>query len=184
MKKSCFKGCFCSKAGFTLIELLVVVLIIGILAAVALPQYQKAVDKARVSELFALVKNLKVQQEVFYLANGYYAANCEELGADMPAGFLQPEDETSHILTKGNYDFFLKCANVNSRVMGYIVSKDETFMVGIEMYFDHFSDEDISWEAGHQGKSFCSSGDGNSRGLAVCKLLGKEIKKEGTSYWL
>ena len=176
MKKSCFKGCFCSKAGFTLIELLVVVLIIGILAAVAVPQYQKAVDKARASELFAIVKNIKVQQEVYYLANGHYAADCEELGADMPAGLL-PQPDGLYILTRGNYDFFLNCANVNSRVGGYIFSKDETFMVGIEMYFDHLSD------AGRQGKSFCN-GNGNSRGLAVCKSLGKEVKSEGKSYWM
>ncbi len=61
-----------NQQAFTLIELLVVVLIIGILAAVALPQYQVAVRKTKLTKLIPMVKGLKDGMEMYYLANGTY----------------------------------------------------------------------------------------------------------------
>ena len=71
MKENANQSRFCSKAAFTLIELLVVVLIIGILAAVAVPQYQKAVLKSRLALWDVMFDTGLKAIDLYLLENGW-----------------------------------------------------------------------------------------------------------------
>ena len=75
-----------NKNGFTLLEILVVVLIIGILAAVALPQYQMAVGKAQFATIKALTRNVQDAAQRYYFAQNTYEDVNSNLDIDIPNG--------------------------------------------------------------------------------------------------
>ena len=82
-----------TRRGFTLIELLVVVVIIGILAAIAVPQYQKTVYKSRYATLKSLTESIFQAQKVYYLANDTYADDFAKLDIELPAGYTDVPDD-------------------------------------------------------------------------------------------
>ncbi len=75
------------KKGFTLIELLVVVLIIGILAAIALPQYEKTVEKSRAAELAILLKNWTDAAQVYWMEQGAAVVSVDDLSIQFPHSY-------------------------------------------------------------------------------------------------
>lgn len=74
------------KHGFTLIELLIVVVIIGVLAAIAVPKFQNTKGKANAASLRADIRNLITAEEAYYYDNSAYTNNVTSLNLRMTTG--------------------------------------------------------------------------------------------------
>jgi len=75
-----------NRRGFTLIELLIVVVIIGILAAIAVPKFQNTKGKANAASLRADIRNLITAEEAYFYDNSAYTNTVSSLNLRMTTG--------------------------------------------------------------------------------------------------
>ncbi|MBR3632839.1 MAG: pilin [Elusimicrobiaceae bacterium] len=106
------------KRGFTLIELLVVVLIIGVLTAIALPQYEKAVEKAKLTEALETLSALQRATDIFCLENGLPTTESRLLGGTDNPGQNLSINLTGLSCSDENFGGHKFC---NSKYFGYEV---------------------------------------------------------------
>ena len=145
--------------GFTLIELLVVVLIIGILAAVAVPQYQKAVDKSRLVQLIAFNKAIREAQERYYLANGSYTNDLNVLDV----GFAAEETSGHYWAVADGSSFYLASNGTDQSVYTRTPLLPGVYLRSVYAHAGQGNARD--------GWMLCYADKNNARANRICKSI-------------
>lgn len=127
---------FQNRKGFTLIELMIVVVIIGILAALAIPRFMQATTKSKQSEAKGILKQIYTMEQAYRQENDVYMADLNTIGVEIPVG--------------AKYDYVV----VVDGGTGFTATATATTL-------DDDDTEDV-WEIDETGALVCTSNDATS----------------------
>lgn len=148
-------------SGFTLMEMLVVVLIIGILAAVALPQYRLTIQKTRTMRLLPLLRSISEAENLYYTANGHYTLDFDNLDISLPGGAIQTNN--SNNISKVSYNDF-EC---------YVRSADLNIPANYSAYCNDLHDTAPRLEKYFSSPNFICWGETNIKKRICQNITGK-----------
>ena len=181
MKK--IKKLFKKSKGFTLIEMLVVVLIIGILAAVALPQYQMAVTKAKVASILPLMRRWKDALQEYKLQHGDYndlsiTDGGAVLGVNWPSDWIRGNNNSCDDSLECENDYWSDCM-ANEWPTGYVYCQHKTS--DGEFYIQMYQPDDPDYENFRDKITCYADGDEAHK---ICKALGGKLVGEETEEYI
>ena len=172
-----------SSTGFTLIEMLVVVLIIGILAGIALPQYQMAVTKAKVASILPLMRRWRDALQEYKLQHGSYTdekgftPDGDTLGVNWPSDWKKGQSSLNYGDKCGSYyncynDYWSECF-AGEDAAGYVYCIHDTSDGEFQIIMYQPDDPDFE---NFRGKITCYA-DGDEA-HKICKALGGKLSEE------
>lgn len=152
-----------NRHGFTLIELLVVVLIIGVLSAIALPMYDRAVARSHAAEALAVGKSMWQAEEAFYLSTGEYTDDMQLLDVQFPAEAEYTAHEEGHPGPRVFLNYFDVSVRKHNPHRMLVFRSGNGRKKRQSIYYEIiFGTEGV----------FCRVRDNNERGQGFCQSLG------------
>ncbi len=151
--------------GFSLLELLVVILIIGLLAAIALPQYQKVIERSKMHEAVIILKSIAEAQQRYYMIHNRYLTCDETEGLDID---IQGSDNCSYSTCKckDSVNFIYSFSNRSGDAIALAHRKP------LYKYNIHILPE-------HPNKIGCTYSGNSYKPSKIQEELCKELKEKG-----
>lgn len=148
-----------NKKGFTLMELVVVVLLIGILSAVALPQYQRALERSRISEALTMLGNISTAERMYFMQTDEFTTNFADLMLKIPVKPKAGDDASNYSNGTGQaFDYDISaCEDQDCNIKAVRTTGK------YEIHLDGLSNE------GESGTRSCHSDD--SFGIKICRIV-------------